>query len=64
MRHFDNSWEMEYSRGNALNKYPFDFVVSLAFNYFGKTKDKSKVKILDIGCGAGNHSVFFCTRGI
>jgi len=63
MQNFDVSWEEEYSKGNALNKYPFDFVVSLTFNLFGHVEDKAQVKILDVGCGAGNNSVFFAREG-
>ena len=60
---FDNSWEEEYQKGNALNKYPFDLVVSLVFQHFGKIKDKSKISVLDVGCGAGNNSLFFAQEG-
>ncbi len=40
MKNFDKSWELEYSKGNALNEYPFDFIVTLTFKYFGKVKNK------------------------
>lgn len=60
---FDESWEHEYLKGNMLNRYPFDILVSLVFNYFGRIKDRSKIKVLDIGCGAGNNSLFLAKEG-
>jgi SAM-dependent methyltransferase len=61
--HFDKSWELQYSKGRMLNRYPHDRVVSLTFKYFGNVKDKSKIKVLDLGCGAGNNSWFFAKEG-
>ncbi len=63
MKNFDKSWELEYSKGNALNEYPFDFIVTLTFKYFGKVKNKGSVKVLDVRCGAGNNSEFFAREG-
>jgi 2-polyprenyl-3-methyl-5-hydroxy-6-metoxy-1,4-benzoquinol methylase len=63
MKNFDKSWDLEYSKGNALNEYPFDFIVTLTFKYFGKVKNKGSVKVLDVRCGAGNNSEFFAREG-
>ncbi len=60
---YDNSWEATYNQGKMLNKYPFDLLVSLVFRQFGNIQDKSKIKVLDIGCGAGNNSWFFAKEG-
>lgn len=63
MTEFDYSWEEQYARGKMLNKYPHDRVVSLTFQYVGVVPNRSTVKILDIGCGAGNNSWFFAREG-
>ena len=60
---FDNFWENSYSQGKQLNKYPFDLVVSIVFQYFGDVCNRKDVRILDLGCGAGNHSWFFSREG-
>lgn len=62
-RHFDVSWEDLYSKGRMLNRYPHDRVVSIAFKYFGSVKNRANVRILDLGCGAGNNSWFFAREG-
>lgn len=59
----NSNWEKIYSEGKMLNKYPYDRVVSLTFKYFGHIQDKSKIKVLDLGCGAGNNSWFFAREG-
>lgn len=58
-----NTWEKVYSEGKMLNKYPHDRLVSLTFRYFGNIKNKAKVKVLDLGCGAGNNLTFFASEG-
>lgn len=63
---FDESWEDEiYSKGKQLNLYPYDILVSLiARRYFGIPKDERKeIKILDLGCGGGNNSMFLAENG-
>lgn len=62
-KNFDECWDEIYARGKMLNKYPHDRVVSLTFKYFGHVADKSKIKVLDLGCGAGNNSWFFAREG-
>ena len=50
-------WEKRYSREEVLNRYPFNQIVSFVFRNYGKC-DRSKTKILDYGCGGGNHALF------
>ena len=63
MDDFDSIWERMYSEGRMLNRYPYDMVVSLTFRYFGSVRDKSSVKVLDLGSGAGNNALFFAQEG-
>ncbi|MFH1890126.1 MAG: class I SAM-dependent methyltransferase [Candidatus Kuenenbacteria bacterium] len=66
MQSFDHSWEKNiYSQGKHINSYPYDLVVSLvANNFFTIPKNKrKKIKILDLGCGAGNNSRFLAENG-
>ncbi|OGF30832.1 hypothetical protein A3H09_00795 [Candidatus Falkowbacteria bacterium RIFCSPLOWO2_12_FULL_45_13] len=63
---FDKKWEKNiYSQSRQLNEYPYDLVVSIFANNFYRLKfgDRRKIKILDLGCGAGNHSKFFAEQG-
>lgn len=60
---FDDEWERQYASGRALNRYPYDVVVSLTARYFGGVDDRSVLRVLDLGCGAGNHGLFFARLG-
>src|SRR3989344_2037271 len=61
---FDSSWERNiYSKGRSLNLYPYSSLVSFIFKNFGKVKNRSKVKILELGCGAGNNLWFLAREG-
>jgi SAM-dependent methyltransferase len=56
-------WESIYSEGKALNRYPFDQVVSFIYRNFLRSKPRSETKILEIGCGAGNNLWFAAREG-
>ena len=43
-------------------RYPHEEVVRWAFRYLD-APDRSKVKILDLGCGAGRHALFLASEG-
>ncbi|MCA9459999.1 MAG: class I SAM-dependent methyltransferase [Nanoarchaeota archaeon] len=54
---FSESWETIYEQGMQLSVFPFSDLVSLVFR--NKIKKDSKIKVLELGCGAGaNISLF------
>ena len=58
--------ENVYKKNKQINKYPYSSIVSNIFKFTHKRDNK---KILDIGCGTGNHLKFlaennFDTYGI
>ena len=55
------NWHQIYSAGEQLNKYPYDFIVSSYFRHRPVRDEANPVKILDLGCGAGNNA-FFCAE--
>tara|TARA_B100001989_G_C24330657_1_gene359812 strand:+ start:87 stop:455 length:369 start_codon:yes stop_codon:yes gene_type:complete len=58
----NNHWELEiYKKKNQLNKFPYLEIVSFFRNK--KFKKKSKIKVLEIGCGAGNNLLFLAQEG-
>ena len=57
-------WENKiYGKGLHLNKYPFDAVVSFIFRYSDNNTNKRELKILELGCGAGNNLAFAQKEG-
>jgi 2-polyprenyl-3-methyl-5-hydroxy-6-metoxy-1,4-benzoquinol methylase len=56
------NWQAIYEAGEQLNQYPYDFVVSHFFN-LRSAKKENKLKVLDLGCGAGNHAIFCAEQG-
>jgi ubiquinone/menaquinone biosynthesis C-methylase UbiE len=59
----ENVWESIYGEGKALNRYPFDQVVSFIYRNYSRAKPRSGTKILEIGCGAGNNLWFAAREG-
>ena len=70
---FDSAWEEDYY-GKAKRegypyegapRYPYDLVVSIvAKKFFGvPRKERSKIVMLDVGCGAGNNAMFLAENG-
>lgn len=51
---FDEVWEDIYSRGEQLNQYPFDSVVSFLMRH-SSGQDRKRIRVLELGCGAGNN---------
>ena len=61
---FDPIWENEiYGRGQALNRYPYDSVVTFVFRHAPRQKPRAAVRVLEIGCGAGNNIWFLAREG-
>jgi ubiquinone/menaquinone biosynthesis C-methylase UbiE len=56
-------WESIYSDGKALNRYPFDQVVTFLYRNYSRSKPRAETKILEIGCGAGNNLWFAAREG-
>lgn len=60
---FDSVWEDIYAAGQQLNKYPYDEVVSFIFRYADRSVARQDIKILEVGCGAGNNLWFAAREG-
>lgn len=63
---FDKNWERSvYSKGRQFNSYPYDILVSIVARKFFHfcPKDRKNLKVLDLGCGAGNNAKFFAENG-
>jgi SAM-dependent methyltransferase len=63
-QHVDPVWEDDiYSKGMHLNRYPFDAVVSFVFGYHPRDRAREDVRIVELGCGAGNNLWFAAREG-
>ena len=60
---FDQTWENIYDRGEQLNLYPYDSVVTFLMRNFAARKKTETISVLEIGCGAGNNLWFAAREG-
>ena len=54
-------WDEKYEKGDSLNRYPWDKVVSFIYKYYDKKQLRSDTKILEVGFGSGCN-LWFCAR--
>ncbi len=59
----DKTWEEIYTEGRELNRYPYDSVVTFVFRNYPPNIEKKYIKILEVGCGAGNNLWFAAKEG-
>ena len=63
-RSFDPIWENDiYGKGRHLNRYPYDVVVSFLYRNRPLNKPYGDVRVLEVGCGAGNNLWFAAREG-
>ena len=60
---FDNTWESIYERGDQLNLYPYDSVVAFMMKNFSSKLRTRNIRVLEVGCGAGNNLWFAARQG-
>ena len=61
---YDSVWDNDiYGRRQHFNRYPFDSVVTFIFRHYPRTKPRGVVRILEVGCGAGNNLWFAAREG-
>ena len=60
-----NDWEKVYSASIFRNKnqYPSEEIISFMMRNYGEIKNKSSIKVLDMGCGWGNNLKFLKHQG-
>ena len=58
---FSNQWNFLYSNNTNISIWPWSDLISMYYNYFNK-KNKKKIRILELGCGAGANIPFFLNR--
>ena len=61
-----NNWEnLIYSKNKQLNEYPYGDIISLFFRYkkYISSNLSNSIRLLELGCGAGNNLWFFAEQG-
>lgn len=61
---FNARWETDiYAQGRQMNRFPHHGVVSHVLRFSAGVQNRADVRILDIGCGAGNNLFFLAQEG-
>lgn len=55
-------WNARHYHG-TFNKYPFTDVVSFVMGRYGTSENRSRIRVLDLGCGGGSHLAFLAHEG-
>ena len=63
MQSYDPIWDEIYEAGDQLNRYPFSSVVTFLYRHAPRDRARSDIRILEIGCGAGNNLWFAAREG-
>lgn len=63
MSNYDPIWEQLYQQSRHILHYPYDFVVVFVNRHLPLDKPRQDIKILEIGCGAGNNLWFAAREG-
>lgn len=63
MQSYDPIWDEIYEAGGQLNRYPFSSVVTFLYRNAPRDRARSDIRILEIGCGAGNNLWFAAREG-
>jgi SAM-dependent methyltransferase len=59
------SWERLHSQRRFLPKYPSEEVVRYVFTHLATiSTDRTKLTVLDLGCGGGRHTTFLAREGL
>lgn len=57
------AWDAIYESGGQLNAWPYEHIVSWSMRNLARLRTETDMRALDIGCGAGNHSLFLAGLG-
>ncbi len=61
---FDPRWEAAvYGAGRHLNLYPHSAVVTFVMRHFAQAPERARIRILEVGCGAGTNVWFLAREG-
>lgn len=61
---WDTTWENKiYGLGRHLNLYPHHSVVSFLMRKYPQPQNRTKIRVLEVGCGAGNNLWFAAREG-
>ena len=56
-------WERRYKAERGIAGYPYDVIVAMILTRFPSRENRTKVRVLDYGCGGGNHLWFLLREG-